>query len=352
MAEVWDQSRIEEYITQGIEESLTLDYKAAGSLAKTDGKRSEITKDVSAMANSAGGIIIYGMMEDVTNKHLPGAIDPIDRNNISKEWLEQVINNIQPRIDGIVIHPVPLDTAPNHVVYVVNIPQSHTAHQAKDWRYYKRFNFESVPMEDYEVRDVMGRQQYARIELDFRILLRQETETNIFPTYDSFLGSSKEPKKILFAELHIKISNTGKMVGQHIKVHLDVPLDFLYDDYADVREYLNKPQRQINLDAHTRYSLNNTVRDYIKGGGGILGSPEEYGPARYVPLLPETDMVLDELRLNSDFEAIDWMDNEVKWTAYVDNAPPNSGTILIRDIVVVDKRHQDRTDPDYYEVFD
>ncbi len=29
MAEVWDQTRIAQYITQGIEESLTLDYKAA-----------------------------------------------------------------------------------------------------------------------------------------------------------------------------------------------------------------------------------------------------------------------------------------------------------------------------------
>ena len=69
-----------------------------------------------------------------------------------------------------------------------------------------------------------------------------------------------------------------------------------------------------------------------------------YGPARYVPVLPGTDMVLDELRLTSDFETINLMDSELNWTVRVDNAPPNSGTVLICNVAVIDKRHQDRTD--------
>src|SRR6266508_1634840 len=95
MSKVWNQAAIQEYIDQEREESLTLDYKAAGSLAKTDGKRAEITKDVSAMANSAGGIIMYGVSEnqDPAKKHLPEKLDPVDRTQFSKEWLEHVINN-------------------------------------------------------------------------------------------------------------------------------------------------------------------------------------------------------------------------------------------------------------------
>lgn len=134
---VWDQARLERYITEGIEESLTLDYKAAASLDKSDKKKIEITKDVSAMANSAGGIIIYGIAEfqDKACEHLPEKLDPVDRTAFSKEWLEHIIGNIQPRIDGVIIHPVPISSATNDVVYVVEIPQSHTAHQAKDHRY-------------------------------------------------------------------------------------------------------------------------------------------------------------------------------------------------------------------------
>ena len=41
---------------------------------------------------------------------------------------------------------------------VVEIPKSLTAHQARDLRYYRRYNFESVAMVDYEIRDVMNRQ--------------------------------------------------------------------------------------------------------------------------------------------------------------------------------------------------
>jgi predicted HTH transcriptional regulator len=61
------------------EESLTLEYKAAGALALTGKRdfRDEISKDVSSMANSAGGRIIYGVSEDPTNSWLPGEFTPV-----------------------------------------------------------------------------------------------------------------------------------------------------------------------------------------------------------------------------------------------------------------------------------
>ena len=43
-------------------------------------------------------------------------------------------------------------------IKVVKIPRSEAApHMARDNKYYKRFNFMSVPMEDYEVKDVLHR---------------------------------------------------------------------------------------------------------------------------------------------------------------------------------------------------
>jgi len=157
MPTTWDEAEIQRHIDDEIEESLELDYKAANALAKSDGKKTEITKDVSAMANSAGGTIIYGLKEHPTERHRAEKIDPIDHTQFSKEWLEHVINNIRPRLSGVIIHPVSLSTGPNDVVYVAEIPQSHTAHQAADKRYYKRFNFESVAMEDFEIRDIINR---------------------------------------------------------------------------------------------------------------------------------------------------------------------------------------------------
>jgi hypothetical protein len=155
----WDEAYLLELIRVGQQESLTLDYKASAGLAKTDKCRSDLSKDVSAFANSAGGFLVYGMLE---NKHVPTAIDVgVDRNVITKEWLESVIKSvIQPVVDDLVIKQIDLPSkGANKVAYMVQIAQAtaRAPHQANDYRYYKRFNFESTPMEDYEVRDLMRR---------------------------------------------------------------------------------------------------------------------------------------------------------------------------------------------------
>src|SRR5687767_3949320 len=126
MPTIWNEAEIQRYIDDEEEESLELDYKAADALAKTDGKKTEMTKDVSATANSAGGIIIYGLREHPTARHKVEKFDPIDRTQFSKEWLEHVINNIRPRLTNVIIHPVTLASGANHVAYVVEIPQSNT----------------------------------------------------------------------------------------------------------------------------------------------------------------------------------------------------------------------------------
>ena len=161
-----DAKDLSNYIDNKIEENLNLDQKAAGALESTDSKKTEISKDISAMANADGGIIIYGIQEykEKPKKHLPEKITPIDRTLYSKEWLEQVIqSNIRPKIDNLIIHPIKLSSNDTHVAYVVEITKSTTAHQAKDKKYYKRHNFESVPMDDYEIKDIMGRSKNPKI---------------------------------------------------------------------------------------------------------------------------------------------------------------------------------------------
>jgi hypothetical protein len=170
----WNEVHLKSYIDNFVEEGQQLEYKAADALKRTDGTMNEITKDVSAMANSAGGILIYGMKEydDPTKKHLPEKIDPINRTQFSKEWLEHVISNVEPKITGLLIHPVSLVSGQNDVAYVIDIPQSTTAHQARNLRYYRRYNFESLAMKDHEIRDVMNRSVVpdATVEFGFRTL--------------------------------------------------------------------------------------------------------------------------------------------------------------------------------------
>jgi len=172
----WQESDLLALISSGEKESLILEYKACDALGPSDGKKNEVSKDVSAFANSAGGTIVYGMVE---NGHIPTNLDVgFLLTAISKEWLEQVINSrVQRRIDGIVIHEVELTTiSPGRVAFVVSIPQSIRApHQAHDKRFYKRFNFESVPMEEYEVRDTSRRGEAPDLSVRFNARLAGNT---------------------------------------------------------------------------------------------------------------------------------------------------------------------------------
>lgn len=73
----WNEAALQRFIADETEESSKLDYKAADALAKH--KKDDITKAVSAMANTEGGFIIYGLREHPTKKHVVEKIDPIDR---------------------------------------------------------------------------------------------------------------------------------------------------------------------------------------------------------------------------------------------------------------------------------
>jgi predicted HTH transcriptional regulator len=63
MLKISTKEDLQRLVDEEVPESLILDYKASPSLARDDKPRDELCKDVSAFANSAGGQIIYGIVE-------------------------------------------------------------------------------------------------------------------------------------------------------------------------------------------------------------------------------------------------------------------------------------------------
>jgi hypothetical protein len=164
----WTEAELQRLIDDGEPETNQREYKAAGALDGSQGKKAEISKDVSAMANAAGGTIIYGIAED--SQGIPSHIDGVDPTAFSVEWLDSVIrSNIQPPINGLLIEKVPL--ADGKVAYVVEVPQatSRAPHMAKDNRYHWRANATTAAMEDFQVRDVMRRATTPVLTLDVQI---------------------------------------------------------------------------------------------------------------------------------------------------------------------------------------
>jgi hypothetical protein len=98
---------------------------------------------------------------------LPKEIDDGVETEGKREWLEQVINSrIRPRIQNVVIQPIELEASIGKAIFAVEIPEGLTAYQASDYRYYRRFNFQSVPMHDYEVKMAINRFKEPKLELD------------------------------------------------------------------------------------------------------------------------------------------------------------------------------------------
>ena len=205
----WEEPDLADLITNKIEEGPQLDYKGADSLGMNEGKKHEVGKDVSAFANAEGGVIIYGMEE---TGHLPTAIDPVDQTQFTKEWLEHVINSrIQRRIEGVSINPIRLTGAnAGSSVYAVVIPQSQSAPHMANTRYYKRFNFESVPMEDYEVRDVVNRRRHPIVKARLSVGV---------PDWDA------NANNVMETSISLKLANEGKVIAQRIYIELTYLLE-------------------------------------------------------------------------------------------------------------------------------
>lgn len=323
-------------ISNKVEETFNLEYKAAGAFLP-DGKRKdpkvEIAKDVSSFANSSGGILIYGIKEfdQDDRKHLPERITGIDRKKFSKEWLEQVIHgNISPKIDGLHIYAIELDTV-DEVAYVIEIPQSTTAHQnTADGRYYRRYDFRAVQMLDYEIRDIMNRSNFPIIELKFELKkLCVELDPNyktarpMHPIYRSTTGR----EFIDHWTLRIQPFNKGKVYAQYLSYNLRLPRDIVHSD--EITESGDSDQILIVGD-NTSRDVVDTKHLFVGGSLGVSSIPK-YGPSVFNPILPGLPGVVKEIALAFEPKL---NHREIFWDAQADNAPRQTGVVLLKDIEV------------------
>jgi len=178
----FSQANILAIINSRTEESINTDFKGARALSSGDGK--EISKDVSAFANSDGGSIFYGINEI---NHIATELSFVDGKKYNKEWLEnKITSNIQQRIHSILIILVRFGDEIGKTIYVVKIPKSsNTPHiNSFDNKYYRRFNFKSVPMEEYEVRDSYLRISQSNVEIE-SLSVKLANSDNFYLEYSS-----------------------------------------------------------------------------------------------------------------------------------------------------------------------
>jgi hypothetical protein len=203
------ETDIDKYISTQSEESINLEFKRGDALKFDEKVKKEIAKDISAFANSDGGIIVYGIEE---KDYKANNLVFVDGNIISKEWLEQVINSrIHRKIDGLTIDPIRYNNKIEQTIYIVKIPRSLNAPHAADKRFYKRYNFESVEMEEYEIRNLYTRQDKTILEIEPPII-------SLNP--GAFIGG--KPTNFS-ANIQINIINKGQTIEKLYKVEVRIP---------------------------------------------------------------------------------------------------------------------------------
>ncbi len=205
---------IEALTSSGEIESIILDYKKTVSGSENDKK--EIAKDICAFANSQGGYLIVGV-EEINGKpiHPPcGTARMIGRQKV-EEWVEQIANsNIAQRVN-IDFRVIDFNNSGNCVL-VLYVPVSnrmpHMVTYQRDNRYYRRYfkrhQFESLPAEEYEVREMFEKGTKMTDQLIYYLASNGYVDPSSFTfaenTYTRLLGivikSPQNKREIIKAE--------------------------------------------------------------------------------------------------------------------------------------------------------
>lgn len=319
---------LQSLIDNEIEESTELEYKSSFAIENKKWKE-ELAKDVSAMANSNGGTIIYGIRQKAgeSGHAIPNELLPIPYTEMSKDKLSQLLSsNIQPLIDDVEITVIPKDNESGF--FVVQIPQSNTVHQNKlTHLYYKRRNATIEVMEDYEIRDVMNRSKHPVMAIEFEL---HKTTTHIIekPLKIAVMYDNREDKHTTETkyELKYRLLNKGTVYAKYINFFIHVPL-ILNPDKEKEPEDVDRLKKCFVI------SGDNTTRDIT----AVRGLSNEYGPARYDPILPGTFGWWKSFELSFDDVDDSITIPPIWYSVLADNAPERKVIVDWNDIKLFEK---------------
>lgn len=165
------QADVDQFIANREPEGLYLDFKRGASLTTGNNDcRTELVKDCTGFANAAGGTIIYGIAEaSVDGAMAASALDPVGDARATRDWIGDVLrSNSSPPLTR--FHVSELPQASGGRVVAIEIDAASTAHQSlRDHKYYQRSGAATVPMVDFQIRDVMARRSKPEASVNLRL---------------------------------------------------------------------------------------------------------------------------------------------------------------------------------------
>ncbi len=236
----WDEKYINELIDKKEKESVQLEFKGGDFLKNAPEGKFKLRKWVTSFANSAGGFFVIGVrekeeIEEINGKKVikdeyPEEIDGIDKNKFTipiRKWIEDTItDSIFPHLN-----PTPLvktftwSKDPNREIAIIRIWQTnavvhYVSYKGKEY-YFHRHNFETVEMDEWEIRALLfGRVPPPIFGLDC-----------IVPPYKDIIKEINGLEEITHDRIIFKLSNEGFGIGKNIQIGL------IHDPNVDIYKF-------------------------------------------------------------------------------------------------------------------
>lgn len=349
----WDESDLQNLIGQA--ENYRLEFKDDRLLLEQNDKIiNDLTKEVSAFANTEGGVIVIGLREKTVHGSKAKVADSLDGVELSKmipESLQRMVEgHLMPRLLGIRFNPVLLTgTSPAKYAYVIYVPKGSNAYQARDKKYYGRSEYECNALDDNHIRLLMNRGRSVQGIISLQNLQAQIAETlyqhkvssirhQIMNDYRQEIAPSlRQEAERKIADLESKVIKEQYdeyTFGLELKNNGELTIKECYLTIEFLFNNQNIPAGQPQ--AHAQKHEGQTKSHFTKDN--FIFSSEESSfknktSSTFIPekkiypgisiRFPEPGFLLRIPEGNplTDFEP------KLKWTLYYDDFPPNSGEI-------------------------
>lgn len=168
------EAGIDRLIEEAAQETLQLDFKRKevdrnGEFSPND--RKILAEALSGFANSAGGLIVFGVYARKGQDQIDCAQSAYPISDIQRFYSEaktEVGRLIQPRLDDVAIEIIPSERVAGSGYLLVYVPRSerrpHRSEAKNQKGYYKRVGDSFFEMEHYDIEDAFSRTSVASLE--------------------------------------------------------------------------------------------------------------------------------------------------------------------------------------------
>ena len=174
------EAAIEQLKPDRVQENVELDFKTKERPSEpglTKGDRQTLGEALSAFSNSAGGLIIWGVIARKNEDDIDCVcgLDPIDHIERFKSEVERAVSQVlMPRHDGVQIEMIKRTSAPRSGYLIIKVERSerrpHRSEAPGAKQYFKRVGDSNIAMEHYDIEDSFKRFVVPALDVKFSLL--------------------------------------------------------------------------------------------------------------------------------------------------------------------------------------